>query len=486
MTKYFSTRGGSYEKTFEEILFEGISKKDGGLFIPHCIPQLDLDKMLREKISFNKLAYNIFRLFISEKEIPNIDLEIILNKSFNNFREKDVVKLQKLSKISDKEGNTHIAYVLELFHGPSYSFKDIALQVLSNMISYFLEKKQNTKDTFLICATSGDTGSAAIHSVINTNDKLGCIVLFPNFGVSPIQKAQMTTVNKKNIINFEVNGSFDDCQKMVKQLLRLNNLDFDFISVNSINWTRILTQIVYYVWTYLQINKELNDKDANKINFSVPTGNFGDILAGFYAYKMGLPINKLIIATNENDILYKFMNSGEYSPRKIISTFSPAMDISISSNFERLLWHIIYDCNDKKNIQECCNELQSLMNDLNNNGKFKVNKNILDSIKSLFCCEKVIDNEIILEIKDTFNKNNYIIDPHTAVGINAYKKILNTLQLNKFTTICLATAHPSKFPDTINLALKDSDFQSKLNYLLSLPQFFKYISTDYNEITINL
>lgn len=477
MTKYFSTRGNSYEKLFEEILFEGISKEDGGLFIPHHIPKLNLEKIIQEELSFNQLAYNIFRLFISEQEIPNIDLEFIINNSFKNFREKNVVKLQKLFN-NDKKN----FYILELFHGPSYSFKDIALQVLSNMISYFLEKDKNIKNTFLLCATSGDTGSAAIHSIINQTDKLGCIVLFPNFGVSPIQKAQMTTVNKKNIINFEVNGSFDDCQKMVKQLLRLNNLDVNFISVNSINWTRILTQIVYYVWTFLQINKELNDKE--KINFSVPTGNFGDILAGFYAYKMGLPINKLIIATNENDILYKFMKTGEYTPKKIISTFSPAMDISISSNFERLLWHIIYEYNDDKNLQKCCNELQSLMNDLNDNGTFKVNKNILNSINSLFCCEKVIDSEIILEIKDTFNNNNYIIDPHTAVGINAYKKILHTSQL-KGCTVCLSTAHPSKFPNTINLSL-NNNFQSELNYLLSLPQFFKYINNDYHEIMLNL
>lgn len=488
--KYKSTRDQYDIKiSFEDTLFKGLAS-DGGLFIPESIPAINLEKL--EKIymespnSFSKIAFEISRLYIDKEEISDDDLERIMIKSFSHFRSSSVVPLIKLMQ----DQKSPPLYILELFHGPTFAFKDIALQVLGNLFEYFLNKKYmlqkelHNKKITLICATSGDTGGAAIYSVAGKSN-IECYVLYPKDKISNIQKAQMTSVSDSNIHNIEIDGTFDDCQMIVKDLFR--DTDFknkiNLSTFNSINWARIMIQITYYFCAYFQLKNSEKDINLYNLQFSVPTGNFGDILAGFYAKKMGLPIYKLIIATNENDILYRFMKDGVYQPIRMIETLSPAMDITISSNFERLLYYFAED--------SILNEMNVtfFMKNLMKNGYFNVSKKILNEIRSIFTCEKVSNKEILYTIRDIYHKTNYLIDPHTAVGVRSFIKDegYNTYVNNnseKIITICLSTAHPGKFPEVINTILEE-DYRNYfipdiLNNILSLEQKYQSMKMDKN------
>jgi threonine synthase len=319
--------------------------------------------------------------------------------------------------------------LLELFHGPTLAFKDIAMQVIGNMYEKILEK--NNLKVNIVVATSGDTGAAAI-SAIRDRKNIKIFVLHPDNKISEVQRKFMTTVNSSNVFNIALASNFDECQKFVKSMFA----DKDFSSsinmsgVNSINWARIVVQIVYYFFSYFKIAT----KDE-KINCSVPTGNFGDIYAGYIAKKMGLPINKLIVATNSNDILKRAVNTGIYKPLKVEHTISPSMDIQIASNFERLIFDVC-SCNSNKTLQ--------LMNDLNERGEFNLEKEELKKIKESFCSESLSDEETKSVIKEVYKNQKMLIDPHTAVAIGVVNKI--SLEGN---TVILATAHPSKFSDVV-------------------------------------
>ena len=330
-----------------------------------------------------------------------------------------MVAIKKLGKIN----------LLELFHGPTLAFKDIAMQVIGNMYEKIL-KKNNLKINVVV-ATSGDTGAAAI-SAIRDRKNIKIFVLHPDNKISEVQRKFMTTVNSSNVFNIALASNFDECQKFVKSMFS----DKDFSSsinmsgVNSINWSRIVVQIVYYFFSYFKVAKR-----SEKINFSVPTGNFGDIYAGYVAKKMGLPINKLIIATNSNDILKRTVNTGIYKPLKVEHTVSPSMDIQVASNFERLVFDVCY-CDSNKTLK--------LMNDLNEIGEFKLEKEELKKIKESFCSESLSEEETKSVIKEVYKNQKMLIDPHTAVAIGAVNKI--SLEGN---TVILATAHPSKFSDVV-------------------------------------
>ncbi|KAF0482065.1 threonine synthase [Gigaspora margarita] len=488
--KYFSTRGSPDLLTFSEVVLIGLSK-DGGLFIPQTIPTLPSDwKTAWLNHSFTSLALEIFSLYIPDNEIPRKDLECLINKSYSTFRESDITPLKKI-----KEN----FYILELFHGPTFAFKDVALQFLGNLFEYLLEKKNleslEKKDTnkkeriTILGATSGDTGSAAIYGLRNKKD-ISVFILHPRGKVSPVQEAQMTTVLDKNVHNIAVEGTFDDCQDIVKTLFSDNqfNQKHNLGAINSINWARILAQIVYYFHSYFQLFSSLNilpnSPEANNIKFQycVPTGNFGDILAGYYAKHMGLPIENLVVATNSNDILDRFFKTGRYEKivkivndgegngiggHTVYETLSPAMDISISSNFERLLWYLAYESIDTKSGKEKINLAGSIvkkwMDDLKSKQCLTVERAQLELALRDFKSDKISDQETMETIRryyvpqDSRSQISYVLDPHTAVGVAAADR--QKIPSNMY-QICLSTAHPAKFSAAVEESLKSfSEFK---------------------------
>jgi len=416
--EYISTRNTQKNFSFKDVFLKGLAS-DGGLFVPKKIPLYNSQELEKLRyLSYNKLATKIILKFCSD-EFNETEIEDLVDASYKNFRVKDVVAIKKLGKIN----------LLELFHGPTLAFKDIAMQVIGNMYEKILEK--NNLKINVVVATSGDTGAAAI-SAIRDRKNIKIFVLHPDNKISEVQRKFMTTVNSSNVFNIALSSNFDECQKFVKSMFS----DKDFSSsinmsgVNSINWSRIIVQIVYYFFSYFKVANK-----GEKINFSVPTGNFGDIYAGYVAKKMGLPINKLIIATNSNDILKRAVNTGIYKPLKVEHTVSPSMDIQVASNFERLIFDVC-SCNSIKTSK--------LMNDLNRHGEFRLEKNELKKIRESFYSESLSEAETKSVINEVYKNLGMLIDPHTAVAIGVVNKI--SLEGN---TVILATAHPSKFSDVV-------------------------------------
>tara|TARA_B100001093_G_scaffold517373_1_gene598745 strand:- start:1070 stop:2446 length:1377 start_codon:yes stop_codon:yes gene_type:complete len=448
--KYFSTRNKSLKFSFKDIFLRGLAP-DGGLFLPSEIKQYNQSELKNlSKLSYLDLATEIILNFCKD-DIEKDQLKLLVKKAYSNFKIKEVVELKKI-------GNHNL---LELYHGPTLAFKDIALQVIGNMYDYL--KVSEDKVVNIIVATSGDTGSAAI-SALNDRKNINVFVLHPHKKISDIQRKIMTTIGSNNIFNIAVEGSFDDCQKIVKDMFNDNEFreKINMSGVNSINWARIICQIVYYFYAVFKIGK-------SNISFSVPTGNFGDIYAGYMAKKMGLPIDKLIIATNENDILQRVINTGEYKPEKVKSSLSPSMDIQISSNFERLLFNILGE-DDKK--------VTSLMNDLETKGYFQLDKNVVEIFKKDFHAKKINDEETLTIMKDLNMKLKFILDPHTATAFGAAKK-LNILS----ETIILGTAHPYKFLETVKKATGvEIKAPSQLSNMVDKKEKFDILKNDISKI----
>jgi len=416
--EYISTRNTKESFSFKDAFLKGLAP-DGGLFVPKKIPFCDTQELKKFKnLSYNELAAKIILKFCSD-EFNEIEIKNLVDNSYKNFRTKDVVAIKKLGKIN----------LLELFHGPTLAFKDIAMQIIGNMYEKIL-KKDNLKVNVVV-ATSGDTGAAAI-SAIRNRKNIKIFVLYPDNKISKVQRRFMTTVNSKNVHNIALASNFDECQKFVKSMFSDKGFSssINMSGVNSINWSRIVVQIVYYFFSYFKVAK-----DGEKVNFSVPTGNFGDIYAGYVAKKMGLPINKLLIATNSNDILKRAITSGIYKPLKVEHTISPSMDIQVASNFERLIFDV-YSSNANKTL--------NLMQDLNTKGEFIIGKEELERIKESFCSASLSEKETKVVIRDIYKNYGVLIDPHTAVAVGAIDKIA----MNE-NTIILATAHPSKFSDVV-------------------------------------
>tara|TARA_X000001036_G_scaffold438678_1_gene487178 strand:- start:2801 stop:4177 length:1377 start_codon:yes stop_codon:yes gene_type:complete len=417
--KYFSTRNKSLEFGFKDIFLRGLAP-DGGLFLPSEIKQYTKTELgILSKLSYVELATEIIFNFCKD-DIDKDQLRILIDKAYSNFKSKEVVELKKV-------GNYNL---LELYHGPTLAFKDIAMQVIGNL--YDTLKVSEDKTVNIVVATSGDTGSAAI-SALNDRKNINVFVLHPHNRISNIQRRIMTTIGSNNIFNIAVKGTFDDCQKIVKDMFNDNNFrkKINMSGVNSINWARIICQIVYYFYAVFKIGKQ-------NISFSVPTGNFGDIYAGYMAKKMGLPIDKLIVATNDNDIMQRVINTGRYKPDKVKPSLSPSMDIQVSSNFERLLFDILKE-DDKK--------VTSLMNDLKTNGFFKLEKDSIELIQKHFYAEKISDEETLAIIKELNIESKFVLDPHTATAFGAVKKINNISEV-----VILGTAHPYKFLETVKKA----------------------------------
>ncbi|KAI0269546.1 tryptophan synthase beta subunit-like PLP-dependent enzyme [Russula aff. rugulosa BPL654] len=390
--KYFSTRGGEDLLTFEEAVLSGLAP-NGGLYIPERIPTLPARWQEDwATYSFVDLSVALLSLYISPDELSREELRALVSRSDNEF-------------------------ILELFHGPTFSFKDVALQLLGNLFEFFLERRN---------ARNGDTGSAAIYG-LRGKKNISIFILHPKGRVSPVQEAQMTTVTDSNVCNIAVKGTFDACQDIVKALFadRPFNEKYHLGAVNSINWARILAQTVYYFLAYFHVRKQIPHPENSQIQFVVPTGNFGDVLAGYYAKRMGLPMSKLVVATNSNDILARFWRSGRYEQSVdggVQATLSPAMDILVSSNFERLLWYLAYEsssnaASDSARRASAGATIDGWMKSVKTSGRVEV------PVED-FLAERVSDDQTLQTIKQYFiGTPSYIADPHTAVGLTVARRV---------------------------------------------------------------
>ena len=450
--KYISTRNNKKTFEFKDVFIKGLAD-DGGLFIPESLRKYSETEISSFKnLEYNDLAKKIISTFIGDFMSEN-DLSNIINKSYSVFRKKNVVNL---IKVGDRS-------VLELFHGPTLAFKDVAMQLLGNFYEYYLNN-ENQKINIVV-ATSGDTGAAAIDA-IKGKKNVNIFVLHPHNRVSSVQRKLMTTGKDENVFNIAINGNFDDCQNLVKSMFAYKNFsnEIKMSGVNSINWARIIAQSVYYFYSYFLIE----DKDT-PINFSVPTGNFGDVYAGYLAKKMGLPINKLIVATNQNDILHRAISRGRYEVEKVAETISPSMDIQIASNFERL----IYDLNNGDDSLTA-----KVMNDIKEKGKYKIDQEKLDKINTNFLSSKMSEDEILKTIELVYKKFNVVLDPHSAIGYGAFDKV--NISGNN---IVLATAHPCKFPDAIKNAIDlNAELPKELMYVLDEKENYKIIDNNVDEV----
>ena len=442
--KYISTRNNKKEFDFKTVFLKGLAD-DGGLFIPKSLKKYS-NKDLQElkKLNYNQLSVEIINQFSSDF-ITKDELSSLIDKSYSEFREKEVVKISNIGSLK----------LLELFHGPTLAFKDIAMQFIGNLYEYYLSK--NDEKINIVVATSGDTGAAAIDAIKGKNN-LNIFVLHPNNRISPVQRKLMTTVEDKNVFNIAIEGNFDDCQNIVKSMF--SDLDFsksiNMSGVNSINWARIIAQSVYYFYSYFKLNKET-------VSFSVPTGNFGDVFAGYLAKKMGLPIDKLIVATNENDILHRAISKGDYVSKKVKETLSPSMDIQLASNFERLIYYVN---NSDSDITV------DIMKKIKQNS-YHIEKNNLETIQKDFVSESCNEQETLDIIKNNFKDNNIILDPHTAVGVG----VANKLSFND--CVVLSTAHPCKFPNATNNAInKHEKLPEELQNVLEKDENFEVLKNN--------
>ena len=397
---------------------------DGGLLLPESIPRLgpgDLEECAG--LSYPELALRVMGPFIGD--IPAADLKSLINRSCAGFSHPEITPVVQCGGL----------YILELFHGPTLAFKDVALQFLGNLFEYLLAESGARMN--ILGATSGDTGSAAIYGVRGKRN-INIFILHPQGKVSAVQERQMTTVTDANVFNLAIEGTFDDGQQIVKEIF--GDLEFKkehaLGAVNSINWARVLAQVVYYFYAWGQVRKQTG---ANKGSFSVPTGNFGDIFAGYIAKRMGLPIEKLILATNANNILSRFINSGDYSIGTVHPTFSPSMDIQNASNLERYLFYL---------FDEDSERLAAAMKQFADTGELAFNDEQIAKISEIFLSTSVDNEQTLATIREFHSSTGYILDPHTATGVKAGKEVSG----GAVPVICLATAHPAKFPDAVNQA----------------------------------
>ena len=445
--KYISTRNNSKEYSFEDVFIKGLAD-DGGLFIPKEVKKYSTEELESlSGLSYQELAKKIIYPYIGDF-MSESELSDIVDKSYSVFRKDNTVALIKVGDVN----------LLELFHGPTLAFKDIAMQLLGNFYEHYLKK--NNKNINVIVATSGDTGAAAIDA-IKGKKNMNIFVLHPHNKVSLVQRKLMSTVKEKNVFNIAIEGNFDDCQNLVKSMFADKEFSksINMSGVNSINWARIIAQSVYYFYTYFQI------KDDRPINFSVPTGNFGDVYAGYLSKKMGLPINKLIVATNQNDILHRAISRGKYEAETVLETNSPSMDIQIASNFERL----IYDLNDFDD-----NETQKIMSGVKEDGKYIIPEDKMKKIDRDFLSASINENEVLDIIKEVHAMHNIVLDPHSAIGFGALKKV--NIEGNN---IVLATAHPCKFPEAIDKSIGiKPDLPDELKYVMDEKENYDIISNN--------
>lgn len=442
---YISTRGAAHKLTAAQVITQGIAP-DGGLFVPETIPAIDNETLAGfVQLGYQERAVAILRLFLddySEEELQNCVAGAYNAEKFSNGA------IAPITKVADN------MFALELWHGPTSAFKDMALQLLPRLMSCALKKNGESNEIVILVATSGDTGKAALEGFKDV-DQTNVMVFYPEEGVSRIQRLQMITQEGSNLKVIAVKGNFDDAQTGVKRIFNDKALateiarnNFKFSSANSINWGRLVPQIIYYFSAYADLVKNKDITMGAAVNFVVPTGNFGNILAGYYAKRMGLPINKLICASNSNNVLTDFLTTGIYDrKRQFYKTYSPSMDILISSNLERLLYHI------SDNSAAAVNQW---MSELNNMGEYRVDEKHLQAIKEIFPAGYVNDEDTAVTISRVFKEHGYALDPHTAVAW----QVAETYRLrsgDQTPTIIVSTASPFKFNETVLSALSRTE-----------------------------
>ncbi|MCE6074794.1 threonine synthase [Agrobacterium vitis] len=420
---FISTRGEAPALNFCDALLAGLAR-DGGLYLPSEWPKMrkrDI-RALRGK-TYQEVAFAVLKPFV-DGEIKDAALQAMIHDAYATFRHPAVAPLVQTGPNS---------YILELFHGTTLAFKDVAMQLLGRLMDHVL--RERGQRATIVGATSGDTGGAAIDAFAGL-DNIDMFILFPKGKVSPVQQRQMTTSKAGNVRAVAIEGNFDDCQDLVKAMF--NHVAFrdkvQLSGVNSINWARIMAQVVYYFTAALSLGGP-----DRKISFTVPTGNFGDIFAGYVAREMGLPIDKLVIATNDNDILARTLKTGRYEMRGVMATSSPSMDIQISSNFERLL----FEASDRN-----AGEIRSQMASLKQSGAFEIKPDTLKTIRKLFRAGRATEKEVAKTIATTLAETGYLLDPHTACGVVVASKF----EKPQSPMVTLATAHPAKFPAAVKSA----------------------------------
>lgn len=438
--RYISTRGAQTPLSFKDAVMTGLAR-DGGLLIPDRIPSIvdDLDDW--KQLDYPELALAIIRLFADD--IPEPRLRELITDTYATFAHPDVAPVRAVGPL----------HVLELFHGPTLAFKDIALQFLGRLFEEILEERNSRLN--ILAATSGDTGSAAIAG-IRGQQRIHIFVMHPRGRISPLQERQMTSVLDDNVFNLAVDGSFDDCQLLMKTLF--NDLPFKDAhalgTVNSVNWARVLSQIVYYVYATLRV---METTGAPGVQFAVPTGNFGDILAGWYAKQMGLPIRRLVLATNENDILARFFNTGVYAKGAVVATINPSMDIQVASNFERWLYY---------KVGQDPHIMARLMTRFAMEGRLDIPLDPCGHLDTEIVAGASDTKRTLATIRHFQEKHGYLLDPHTAAGVF----VAQQFNEREEPMICLATAHPAKFPDAILEATEqDLAHHPMLDALETLP-----------------
>ena len=449
---FHSTRGKDKDRDFSSILMQGLAD-DGGLFMPNYWPQVDLNE-IKSKQSFVEVAKCIVPLFTSSSFSHQETLNI-LESTWHDFEHKDLVGIKNLNHVS----------VLELFHGPTAAFKDFGLQLAAAFFNKVLESEDKT--AIVLGATSGDTGSAAIDACKNYN-RIKSFIMLPNGNMSEVQQRQMSTIKSPNVYALRINGTFDDCQDLVKLAFKerdfLNKNQY-LLAVNSINWTRIIGQICYYFYAYNQLHEK------GKLSFSIPTGNFGNVFACYSAHKMGLPINKISVAVNNNDILHRFFQKNDYSKQSVHETISPSMDISVASNFERLIYDLFLD----RDASVCAKMFDNFPT-----SPIDLNMSTWKKKEDLFSSSKVNDTDTTGMIEEVHRSNDYLLDPHTAVAaVEAFK-----LSDKKNHYVLLSTAHPAKFPkvyEELNIEIKSSPVA--LRDLFEKDEYLHTFDADYKKIT---
>jgi threonine synthase len=419
--KYVSTRGDVGPVDFAQAVMMGLGT-DGGLLVPSAVPEVNGTTLAAwSRLPFPDLALEVMAPFVGEA-IPREDLAGLIRRSYASFSRPEVTPVVEVGG----------ARILELFHGPTAAFKDVALQLLGNLFEYLLERDGGRIN--IVGATSGDTGSAAIAGV-RGKARIEIFILHPEGRVSPIQERQMTTVLDANVHNAAVRGTFDDAQGIVKALF--NDLafkdEYHLGAVNSINWARILAQTVYYFYAW---GRTSGGDPGQRVSFSVPTGNFGDVFAGYLARRMGLPMERLVIATNRNDILARFVHRGVYAAGEVHPTLSPAMDIQIASNFERYLYYL---------HGEDPAAVRALLKTMQRSGHMAISEVLRRTVAADFDAFSVDDAATLDQIRATHAATGYILDPHTAVGVRAAVGLPGC--------VCLATAHPAKFNEAVAAAI---------------------------------
>ena len=448
---FHSTRGKDSGKDFASILMQGLAD-DGGLFMPDYWPQVDLDE-IRSKTSFIEIAKCVVPLFTASSFSHDETINIV-ESTWHDFEHKDLIGIKEVNSVS----------ILELFHGPTAAFKDFGLQLAAAFFNKVLESENRT--AIVLGATSGDTGSAAIDACKNY-DRIKSFIMLPTGNMSEVQRRQMSTINASNVFALRISGTFDDCQDLVKLAFKkrdfLKNNQY-LLAVNSINWTRIIGQICYYFYAFNKLHQK------GDLIFSVPTGNFGNVFACYSAHKMGLPMKKISVAVNNNDILHRFFSKNNYSKQHARETLSPSMDISVASNFERLVYDLFLD-RDSSKSSTMFNNFPDL--------PIEFDQKIWKKKDDLFSSNKVNDEETTNMIKEIYDAHGYILDPHTAVAaVEAFQKSDSG---NHF--VVLSTAHPAKFPKVYeDLNIEINSLPASLSNLFDKDEHLHTFDADYNQI----